>query len=230
MLARPEADRRTPAEPGRPAPTGTRVRRRTGSGSHPGSSAVPQAADPRPGRCRCEPGTPAALGGSRQASASNHQRLTVCTSGPDRGRRAGRAGQDLRLPGMRRGHQQLSRRSPFRPASARPPADSSHTTFPARELVGDDGTSAERGASGRGLAKPGARTLGGSPAAAARPHPPGPRYPGTLARFRPHRARRRLQQRPPSTTRPVLPAKPLVDERGSNPQPADYESTTANKN
>jgi hypothetical protein len=47
-----------------PAPTGTRVRRRTGSGSPPGSSAVPQAADPRPGRCRCELGTPAALGGN----------------------------------------------------------------------------------------------------------------------------------------------------------------------
>ena len=62
MLARPEAGRRTPAEPGHSAPTGTRVRRRTGSGSPPGSSAVPQAADPRLGRCRCELGTPAALG------------------------------------------------------------------------------------------------------------------------------------------------------------------------
>src|SRR3954452_1028257 len=62
MLARPEAGRRTPAEPGRPAPAGTRVRRRTGSGSPPGSSAVPQAAGPRPGRCRCELGTPAAPG------------------------------------------------------------------------------------------------------------------------------------------------------------------------
>src|SRR5271170_6902769 len=62
MLARPEAGRRTLAEPGHPAPTGTYVRRRTGSGSPPGSSAVPQAADPRPGRCRCELRTPAALG------------------------------------------------------------------------------------------------------------------------------------------------------------------------
>jgi hypothetical protein len=34
--------------------------------------------------------------------------------GPDRRRRAGRARQDLRLPGMRRGHQQLSHKSPFR--------------------------------------------------------------------------------------------------------------------
>jgi hypothetical protein len=63
ILARPEAGRRTPAEPGRPAPTGTPVRRRTGSGSPPGSSADPQAADPRPGSCGCEPGIPAALGG-----------------------------------------------------------------------------------------------------------------------------------------------------------------------
>src|SRR5690242_12507493 len=36
--------------------------------------------------------------------------------GPDRRRRTGRARQHLRLPGMRRGHQQLSGRSPFRPA------------------------------------------------------------------------------------------------------------------
>src|ERR1700722_2928294 len=45
MLAQAETGRRTPAEPGRPAPTGTRVRRRTGPGSPLGSSAVPQAAD-----------------------------------------------------------------------------------------------------------------------------------------------------------------------------------------
>jgi hypothetical protein len=63
VLARPEAGRRNPAEPGHPAPTGTPVRRRTGPGSPPGSSAVRQAADPRPGRCRRELGTPAALGG-----------------------------------------------------------------------------------------------------------------------------------------------------------------------
>src|SRR5277367_4182942 len=42
--------------------TGTRVRRRTGSAYPPGSSAVPQAADPHLGRRRCERGTPAALG------------------------------------------------------------------------------------------------------------------------------------------------------------------------
>ena len=60
---RPEAGRRTPAEPGHPAPTGTRVRRRTGPGSPPGSTAVPPAADPRPGSCRREQGTPAAHGG-----------------------------------------------------------------------------------------------------------------------------------------------------------------------
>jgi hypothetical protein len=35
------------AEPGHPAPTGTRVRRRTGSGSPPGSSADPQGRPPR---------------------------------------------------------------------------------------------------------------------------------------------------------------------------------------
>jgi len=58
----PETGRRTPADPGHPVPTGTRVRRRTGSGSPPGLSAVPRAADPRLGRCRCELGTPAALG------------------------------------------------------------------------------------------------------------------------------------------------------------------------
>src|SRR5215475_6220667 len=58
LSSMPETGRRTPAEPGHPAPTGTRVRRRTGSGSPPGSCAVPQAVDPRPGSCRCEPGTP----------------------------------------------------------------------------------------------------------------------------------------------------------------------------
>jgi hypothetical protein len=76
---RPEADRRTPAEPGHPAPTGTRVRRRTGSGSPPGSSAVPQAADPAsicvdasqkpPLRLRITPGVrlePPALDGLHQ--------------------------------------------------------------------------------------------------------------------------------------------------------------------
>src|ERR1035441_6950756 len=39
ILARPEAGQRTAAEPGHPAPTGTRVRRRTGPGSPLGSSA-----------------------------------------------------------------------------------------------------------------------------------------------------------------------------------------------
>ena len=51
-----------PLERGHPAPTGTFVRRRTGCGSPPDSSAVPQAADPRLGSCRSELGTPAALG------------------------------------------------------------------------------------------------------------------------------------------------------------------------
>jgi len=34
---------------------------------------------------------------------------------------------------MRRGHQHLPGRSPFRPAEARPPTDSIHIAFPARE-------------------------------------------------------------------------------------------------
>jgi hypothetical protein len=76
MPARPEAGRRTPAEPGHPAPTGTHVRRRTGSGSPPGSSAVPQAADLRLGRCQYELGTPAALG--------DHTRRPPRTTSADR--------------------------------------------------------------------------------------------------------------------------------------------------
>src|SRR5271166_3588700 len=59
MPARLDSGRRTAAEPGRPAPIGTRLRRRTGPGSLPGSSAAQQAVAPHSGRCPCGPGTPA---------------------------------------------------------------------------------------------------------------------------------------------------------------------------